>query len=194
MLEKFLPFLNPARSQSRELNQLNNRADTLSDSLITPENVSDKTLRRYFYFSVTILSLFILLSGVNFLFKIHLNNQKVEQNRLLLETNNLADKKKKVVTVDKKISFYKNSLTSRESIAEKTHFVLDNIVPSLVVVDAEITSKGFKVSLTGNNIYLFTQLIMAYLQDGVVSEIGISSAVFNPENKEFNVVLLGAFK
>jgi uncharacterized lipoprotein YehR (DUF1307 family) len=189
-----LPFLKQVRNLNRETKVPSNQPEAVSESLIATEEVSPKVLNRYFWLTVFVLSLFILISITNIFLNTFLMAQKDEQNKLISSLDRLSSVENNITGLSRKISFYKNSLVSRKLLSEKTEFILDRIGPGLVVNNARVTHEKFNVSLTGKNVYLFTRLIMYYLQDKFVSEISINSANYSPTTQEFMVELSGVFK
>jgi hypothetical protein len=123
-----------------------------------------------------------------------LDTQKQEQTRLINNLQKLEDKQNLVVNLDKKIKFYQNFLQSKKSLTDKSVFIMDNINPELTTESGEVSGGEFQISLTGKNIYLFTQLIIQYLEGDKVSELSITSADFDADREEFTVDLKGVFK
>lgn len=189
-----LPFLKRVQKSSQEVKAPSNQPESVSENLIVPEEVSSKVLNRYFQSSVFILSFFILISIVNIIFSMFLSAQKVEQDKLVSGLERLSTVEKDLTNLNRKILFYKNSIASRKLLSDKTAFILDSLDPGLTINSAGVTNEKFSISLTGKNVFLFTQLIMHYLQNGSVSEISINSANYSPTTKEFIVELSGAFK
>jgi hypothetical protein len=194
MLGKLLPFLKRVQNPKQEVSLPSSQYELVPDNLVVPEEVSPKELSGYFQFSVFIITVFIALSVTNTVLGTFLSAQKNEQDKLISGLDRLSTTEKNLTNLSRKISFYKNSLGSRKLLSEKAGFVLDNLSPGLVLNSATLSSKKFSVSLTGKNIYAFTQLIMYYLQDKNISEISINSANFNPSVQEFTVELSGVFK
>lgn len=195
MLGKLLSFLKRVRNQDQEARIPNSQLEpVVSDNLIVPDEVPSKVLNRYFQFSVFVLSFFILISIVNIIFSMFLSAQKVEQGKLVSGLEKLSGVEKDLTNLNRKILFYKNSVSSRKLLSDKTAFILDGLDPGFAINSAQVTNEKFSISLTGKNVFLFTQLIMYYLQNGLVTEISINSANYSPTTQDFIVELSGVFK
>jgi hypothetical protein len=195
MLGKLLSFLKRVQNPDQEVRAPNSQLEpVVSDNLIVPDEVPSKVLNGYFQFSVFVLGSFILISIVNIIFSMFLSAQKVEQNKLITGLEKLSVVEKDLINLNRKISFYKNSISSRKLLSDKTAFILDGLDPGFTLNSSEVANDKFSISLTGKNVFLFTQLIMRYLQNGPVSEISINSANYNPAKQEFMVELSGVFK
>ena len=140
------------------------------------------------------MSVFIILALVNQGFKTALDSQKKEQMSLIATLESMKSKQDLILGVDKKIKFYQDFLLSRKNLGDKSDFIFDHVNPGLSVDKGTLEEDSFTITLEGENIYLFTQLIMQYLEGDKVSEVSITSANLNPSSKEFTVELKGTFK
>jgi hypothetical protein len=95
--------------------------------------------------------------------------------------------------LDKKIKFTK-LLREKKLLGDKTAFVMDHTNPGLTLENAKVRNTEFVVLVRGKNIYLFTQLIMQFLEGDKVSEVSITSADFEASRDEFTVGLRGVFR
>jgi hypothetical protein len=127
-------------------------------------------------------------------FKTILATRKTEQLNLISSLTKLESEKNLVLLTERKIKFYQNFLQSKKSLADNTNFILDKINPGLVVNSAEIRGTSFEISLTGKNIYLFTQLILQYLEVNQVDQVSIVTADYASGGEGFTVVLKGVLK
>ena len=194
MLGKLLSFLNRSKSQSPGESLPNSQIGINVENLVSLNEVPVSVLNKLFIFSVLLTTVFILLTFVNQGFKTALDAQKQEQTKLINDLQNLESKQNLVISLDKKIKFYQNFLQSKKSLADKSAFIMDHVNPDLTTKSGEVSDSEFKISLTGKNIYLFTQLIMQYLEGDKVSELSITSANFDVHKDEFTVDLKGVFK
>lgn len=189
-----LPFLNRSKSQNPGESPPNSQSDIIAENLISLNEVPVSVLNKTFIFSVLLIIVFIPLTFINQDFKITLDAQKQEQTKLINDLQNLEDKKNLIISLDKKIKFYQKFLESKKSLEDKSTFIMDHINPGLTTESGEVSGSGFKISLSGQNIYLFTQLIMQYLEGNKVSEVSITSANFDAGTHIFKVDLEGIFK
>ena len=106
----------------------------------------------------------------------------------------MEGEKKLIMDTEKKIKFYQSFLQSKKSLASNANFIIDYINPELTLNSVDVTANNFEISITGKNIYLFTQLIMQYLEGTRVDQISILSADYAAEGKGFTVVFKGVLK
>jgi len=187
-------FLNRDKSQNPEKSLPDSRIDINKENLISFNEIPPSVVIKTFLFPIVITLSFIIIVLVNQGFKTILDTKKIEQTNLVGTLRQMEEKKSLVLGTDKKIKFYQNFLQSRKPLAGSADFVIDHINPGLTVNSAEIKSNNFGISLTGKNIYLFTQLIMQYLEGNKVDQVSIISADYAPGGEGFTVVLKGVLK
>jgi len=189
-----LSFLNREKSQNPEESLPNSQLDINKENLISLTEIPSSVVLKTFLFPIIITLAFIFLALVNQGFKTILATQKIEQVNLISSLQKIEGKKSLILETDKKIKFYQNFLQSKKSLAGNADFIIDHINPGLTLNSAEIRSNNFSISVTGKNIYLFTQLIMQYLEGNKVEQVSIASADYAPGGEGFTVVLKGVLK
>ena len=194
MLRKLLPFLNRDKSQNQEKSLPNDQFDINRENLIATVEIPASVLIKAFLFPVVITLSFIVIALINQGFKTILTTRKIEQLNLINSLQKIEDKKNLILETDKKIKFYQSFLQSKKSLANNADFIIDHINPNLIVNSSEIKGNDFGISLTGKNIYLFTQLIMQYLEGNKVDQVSIISADYATGGEGFAVVLKGVLK
>lgn len=194
MLRKLLPFLNRYRRRSPEESRQNSFEEINVENLIALSEVPVSVINKFVIFTVLLIAVFVALTFVNQGFKSSLDVQKQEQTKLISDLQELEEKQKAIVNLEKKIKFYQNILSIKSSLADKSDFVVDHINPGLKINGIKLNHSEFNVSLSGKNIYLFTQLIVQYLEGDKVGEVSIGSASFDSSKDEFTVELKGVFK
>jgi hypothetical protein len=194
MLEKLLPFLNRSKSPSPEEDLPSSESSIVVENLITLNEVPVSVLNGLFIISTLIIVIFISLTFVNQALKSSLDIQKQEQTKLVGDLQGIKDKQDAVLALDRKIKFYQNYLHTKKLLTDKSGFIMDHLNPGLTIKSGEVNEGGFKISLVGQNVYLFTQLIVQYMSGGVVGELSITSANLDPGNGKFTVDFQGVFK
>jgi hypothetical protein len=161
---------------------------------VSLDEIPVAVLNKLFFFSFLIIFIFIILTFVNQGYKSVLIRQKEEQTELISSLQRMESKQNLVIGIDRKIKFYQQYSQSRKSLFDKSEFIFDHVDPNIIVNNGAVEGKGFIISLKGKNVYLFTQLIMQYLEGNKVSEVSIISANYDSDSKEFSVDLKGVFK
>lgn len=120
--------------------------------------------------------------------------QKGWQGKLVEEIESYSDIEEKAKRISDKTITYKKFLSSRFLISDKVDYVLDNIGPEIELSNLDINQQGFSISISGKDAIDFTNLIVRYLEDGLVSEIVINSASLDKSENIYKVMLRGNFK
>ena len=120
--------------------------------------------------------------------------QKGWQSKLVEEIESYSDIEEKAKRISDKTIAYKKFLSSRFLISDKVDYVLDNIGPEIELSNLDINQQGFSISISGKDAIDFTNLIVRYLEDGLVSEIVINSASLDKSGNIYKVMLRGNFK
>ncbi|HNU76274.1 MAG TPA: hypothetical protein PKL88_00985 [bacterium] len=120
--------------------------------------------------------------------------QKGWQSKLVEEIESYSDIEEKAKRISDKTITYKKFLSSRFLISDKVDYVLDNIGPEIELSNLDINQQGFSISISGKDAIDFTNLIVRYLEDGLVSEIVINSASLDKSGNIYKVMLRGNFK
>ena len=120
--------------------------------------------------------------------------QKGWQSKLVEEIESYSDIEEKAKRISDKTITYKKFLSSRFLISDKVDYVLDNIGPEIELSNLDINQQGFSISISGKDAIDFTNLIVRYLEDGLVSEIVINSASLDKSDNVYKVMLRGNFK
>ena len=120
--------------------------------------------------------------------------QKGWQSKLVEEIETYSDIEEKAKRISDKTVTYKKFLSSRFLISDKVDYVLDNIGPEIELSNLDINQQGFSISISGKDAIDFTNLIVRYLEDGLVSEIVINSASLDKSENIYKVMLRGNFK
>ncbi len=120
--------------------------------------------------------------------------QKGWQSKLVEEIESYSDIEEKAKRISDKTITYKKFLSSRFLISDKVDYVLDNIGPEIELSNLDINQQGFSISISGKDAIDFTNLIVRYLEDGLVSEIVINSASLDKSENIYKVMLRGNFK
>lgn len=110
------------------------------------------------------------------------------------EIESYSDIEEKAKRISDKTITYKKFLSSRFLISDKVDYVLDNIGPEIELSNLDINQQGFSISISGKDAIDFTNLIVRYLEDGLVSEIVINSASLDKSGNIYKVMLRGNFK
>jgi hypothetical protein len=131
---------------------------------------------------------------LNFVAVTIISFQKVLQEKYVLEIESYGDVEERARNIDAKTVAYKKFSNERKVILPKLEFVLDNIDSSIELKNMTITSSSFSISFSGRTALDFTNLILRYLEDDMLSEIIIRSASLDKSENRFNVVLEGNFK
>ncbi len=145
---------------------------------------------------VIIILSFILgiLIVLNYLLFLYIDRLKVEQDRLSNNVLSELASEKTAVSIDRKVTYYKEILKLRKLLAPKVSFVFENVIEGIKLDELRITFPSFEITATAKNIYDFTKLITNYLSGDYVSEIVLKKANFNPQTKEYEFTIGGVFK
>lgn len=212
MLEKLLPSilkkkirsnLNQENQQQRNLSNDNKESVSLDSNFdlisksqklyITPKFASEFILIiRKFIVGISVL--FGVLLILNFTLSFMIQYQKGWQSKLVEEIESYSDIEEKAKRISDKTITYKKFLSSRFLISDKVDYVLDNIGPEIELSNLDINQQGFSISISGKDAIDFTNLIVRYLEDGLVSEIVINSASLDKSENIYKVMLRGNFK
>ncbi len=120
--------------------------------------------------------------------------QKGWQSKLVEEIETYSDIEEKAKRISDKTVTYKKFLSSRFLISDKVDYVIDNIGSEIELSNLDISQQGFSISISGKDAIDFTNLIVRYLEDGLVSEIVINSASLDKSDNVYKVMLRGNFK
>ncbi len=120
--------------------------------------------------------------------------QKGWQSKLVEEIQTYSDIEEKAKRISDKTVMYKKFLSSRFLISDKVDYVIDNIGSEIELSNLDISQQGFSISISGKDAIDFTNLIVRYLEDGLVSEIVINSASLDKSENIYKVMLRGNFK
>ena len=120
--------------------------------------------------------------------------QKGWQSKLVEEIETYSDIEEKAKRISDKTVTYKKFLSSRFLISDKVDYVIDNIGSEIELSNLDISQQGFSISISGKDAIDFTNLIVRYLEDGLVSEIVINSASLDKSENIYKVMLRGNFK
>ena len=211
MLEKLLPsiFKKKIRSNLNQENQQRNLSNDKKEgvSLDSNFNLISKSQKLYITpkfasefiliirkFIVGISVLFGVLLILNFTLSFMIQYQKGWQSKLVEEIESYSDIEEKAKRISDKTITYKKFLSSRFLISDKVDYVLDNIGPEIELSNLDINQQGFSISISGKDAIDFTNLIVRYLEDGLVSEIVINSASLDKSDNVYKVMLRGNFK
>ena len=131
---------------------------------------------------------------INFVTATIINFQKVIQEKHVLEIEVYGDVEERAKNIDAKTVAYKKFSNERKELLPKVEFVLDNIGSNIELKTMKITSSSFSISFSGKTALDFTNLIVKYLEQDMLSEVIIRSASLDKSENRFNVVLDGNFK
>jgi hypothetical protein len=120
--------------------------------------------------------------------------QKEWQGRLVEEIETYSDVEEKAKRISDKTVAYKKFLSNRLLISDKVDYVMDNLGSEIELNSIDINQQGFSMSITGKDAIDFTNLIVRYLEGGLVSEIIINSASLDKSEDTYKVMLSGNFK
>ena len=120
--------------------------------------------------------------------------QKGWQSKLVEEIETYSDIEEKAKRISDKTVTYKKFLASRFLISDKVDYVIDNIGSEIELSNLDLSQQGLPISLSGKDAIDFTNLIVRYLEDGLVSEIVINSASLDKSENIYKVMLRGNFK
>lgn len=146
------------------------------------------------YFIIALSVIFGVMLILNFSASTIIQFQKNLQKQLVIEVESYEDVEEIAKLIDAKTVAYKKFSSERGVILPKTEFVLDNIGSEIELKSMQITSSGFTINFSGKSALDFTNLIVKYLEDDMLSEIIIRSASLDRSRERFNVVLDGNFK
>lgn len=212
MLEKLLPSIfqkkirsnldqenQQQRSLSKDIKEdvsLDSNFDLISKSqklYVAPKFAIELTLIiRKFIVAVSVA--FGVLLILNFTVSFMIQYQKGWQNRLVEEIETYSDVEEKAKKISDKTVTYKKFLSSRVLISDKVDYVIDNIGPEIELNNFDLSQEGFSISITGKDAIDFTNLIVRYLESGLVAEIIINSASLDKSENIYKVMLRGNFK
>jgi len=212
MLEKLLPSLfqkktrpNPNQENQQQKNlskeskeevSLESDFDLISKSqklYIAPKSAS-KFIVLIRKFIVGISVAFGVLLILNFTVSFMIQYQKEWQGRLVEEIETYSDVEEKAKRISDKTVAYKKFLSNRLLISDKVDYVMDNLGSEIELNSIDINQQGFSMSITGKDAIDFTNLIVRYLEGGLVSEIIINSASLDKSEDTYKVMLSGNFK
>ena len=211
MLEKLLPsiFKKKIRSNLNQENQQRNLSNDKKEgvSLDSNFNLISKSQKLYIApkfasefiliirkFIVGISVIFGVLLILNFTLSFIIQYQKGWQSKLVEEIETYSDIEEKAKRISDKTVMYKKFLSSRFLISDKVDYVIDNIGSEIELSNLDISQQGFSISISGKDAIDFTNLIVRYLEDGLVSEIVINSASLDKSDNVYKVMLRGNFK
>ena len=211
MLEKLLPsiFKKKIRSNLNQENQQRNLSNDNKESVSLDSNFNLISKSQKLYIAPKFASEFILIIrkfivgisvifGVllilNFTLSFMIQYQKGWQSKLVEEIETYSDIEEKAKRISDKTVTYKKFLSSRFLISDKVDYVIDNIGSEIELSNLDISQQGFSISISGKDAIDFTNLIVRYLEDGLVSEIVINSASLDKSDNVYKVMLRGNFK
>ncbi|HPD73905.1 MAG TPA: hypothetical protein P5014_02415, partial [Patescibacteria group bacterium] len=211
MLEKLLPsiFKKKIRSNLNQENQQRNLSNDNKESVSLDSNFNLISKSQKLYIAPKFASEFILIIrkfivgisvifGVllilNFTLSFMIQYQKGWQSKLVEEIQTYSDIEEKAKRISDKTVMYKKFLSSRFLISDKVDYVIDNIGSEIELSNLDISQQGFSISISGKDAIDFTNLIVRYLEDGLVSEIVINSASLDKSENIYKVMLRGNFK
>lgn len=212
MLEKLLPSifqkktrsnLNQENQQQRSLSKdskegvsLESDFDLISESqklYIAPKFAIEITLViRKFIVAVSVA--FGVLLILNFTVSFMIQYQKGWQNRLVEKVDSYSEIEERAKSISDKTVAYKRFLNDRVVMYDKTAYAIDNIGTEITLTTLQVSPETFSLSVSSKNAVEITNLIIRYLDKGLVSEIVLESAAFDRSKSEYKVMLRGTFK
>ena len=120
--------------------------------------------------------------------------QKGWQSKLVEEIETYSDIEEKARKISDKTVTYKKFLSNRSLISDKVDYIVDNIGSEIEFTNFDLNQQGFSISVSGRDAIDFTNLIVRYLEGGMVSEIIINSASLDKSENIYKVLLRGNFK
>jgi len=213
MLEKLLPSIfkkkkrsnpnqesqlqrNPNNSNKEEGVSLDSNFDLISKSqklYIVPKFANDFiVIIRKFIVAVSVA--FGVLLILNFTVYFMIQYQKGWQSKLVEEIETYSDIEEKARKISDKTVTYKKFLSNRSLISDKVDYIVDNIGSEIDFTNFDLNQQGFSISVSGRDAIDFTNLIVRYLEGGMVSEIIINSASLDKSENIYKVLLRGNFK
>lgn len=120
--------------------------------------------------------------------------QKNLQKQFLLEIDEYYGVEEKAKLISAKTLAYKRFSNERKPILSKSKFVLDNVGSKISLKNVDIRDFGFTINFTGEKPTDFTELILRYLDEDMLSQIVISSASYRKSENTYSVILEGTFK
>ncbi len=120
--------------------------------------------------------------------------QKGWQSKLVEEIETYSDIEEKARKISDKTVTYKKFLSNRSLISDKVDYIVDNIGSEIDFTNFDLNQQGFSISVSGRDAIDFTNLIVRYLEGGMVSEIIINSASLDKSENIYKVLLRGNFK
>lgn len=120
--------------------------------------------------------------------------QKRWQGKLVEEIDTYAGIEDKARRISNKTVAYKKFLNARVLMSEKIDFVLDSIRSGIELSNFQVNPFSFSISVEGKSALDFTNLILRFLEGGLVSEIVIESASLDKTENQYKVMLRGNFK
>jgi len=137
---------------------------------------------------------FGVLLILNFTVYFMIQYQKGWQSKLVEEIETYSDIEEKARKISDKTVTYKKFLSNRSLISDKVDYIVDNIGSEIDFTNFDLNQQGFSISVSGRDAIDFTNLIVRYLEGGMVSEIIINSASLDKSENIYKVLLRGNFK
>jgi hypothetical protein len=131
---------------------------------------------------------------LNYALFIYIGKLKIQQDKLSSGVLSLSGTEKTAISIDRKVTYYKNLLKLRKLISPRAGFVLQNIAEGININKLSITYPNFEITATAKDVYAFTKLISNYLSGNYVSEIVLKKADLNTQTKEYEFTIGGIFK
>jgi hypothetical protein len=183
---KLLSFLNQEPKLSQQSLLENN-------SLYNEEPVG-KSPKSFFILIVLILAVYLVCFVINANLDQQVKKEASAQRDLVATYTGMSEQLRQVKRADSKIKSYKQSQGEKNKLSEKIDHVTKYLNGPFTVNDLKVQSNSFEISLSGGEIFAFSQLIINYLQSGQVSQVSIKSAELIPFDNVYQVTLVGTFK
>lgn len=144
--------------------------------------------------SVGIIVVFVLLFTINSALDTILNKKLSLQQALLLKLDSYSQVAIKSKEISDKTAAYKQAGNTRPFLSEKTDAVFREASGIKNLYYATVTHTEFTLSIEVDKAIDFAHLINRYLESGVIQEVSILSADYNPTTTAFRVELKGVFR
>lgn len=185
-----------SRNQNPSKTDSNNGPNLISNfqPIITPSKMylpEVSSLSKFIIFLCVTLGLLLTLNL--FLF-IRIDKLKESQDSLSRVVSSLVKSEQEAVTTDRKIIFYKQTLSQRRLLLPRLSFVYQNITSGVGLEALRLMHSDFEITAKALNVYDFIKLTMNFLSGDYVSEIILKSANFNAQTKEYEFTIGGVFK
>ena len=212
MLKKLLPSIfdkkkdqaqnQQSQTQEKQENQKQSEGSIEFGSNLVSNSQHGSFILRNVVLIISVIRKFIISSSVafgillllNFGLSFIIDFQKSLQEDYLKKIESYSDVEVRAKDIDAKTVAYKRFSNERRKISSKTKFVLENMGSNIELKSLSINHESFSISVKGDNAISFTNLIMRYLEEGMVSEIIIRSASLNKSENKFDVNMEGVFK